>query len=213
MELGFSGVNPIEVALSYTKSGPKRLAAMAGALQYIEDEGVPGDVVECGVWKGGNIILARFLCPTRTCWLYDTFTGMPKPGDFDHTPGMYRMIGKVGKDAVSLPQVMFNLSQAGVYSEKLLRFVEGPVELTLQNEDNIPDRIALLRLDTDWYESTKVELEILYPRLVEGGVLIIDDYGHWMGCKKAVDEYFEDRGIPEMQVVDYSCRALTKPFE
>lgn len=203
--------SPFEIALPYTKTGPKRMGAMAMALQYIEEEGVPGDVVECGVWQGGNIILARLMCPHRTCWLYDTFTGMTKAGIFDHRRDGGRMIDKVGKEAVSVARVMFNLSQSGAYNGRFLRFVEGSVERTLLDPENLPERIAILRLDTDWYESTKVELEVLYPRLVEGGVLIVDDYGHWMGCKKAVDEYFEDH-MPPMTQIDYSCRVLTKPY-
>jgi hypothetical protein len=73
----------------------------------------------------------------------------------------------------------------------------------------LPEKISILRLDTDWYESTKIELEILYPLLEPGGVLIVDDYGHFEGAKKAVDEYFCD-SKPWMQYVDYSCRLIIK---
>ena len=69
-------------------------------------------------------------------------------------------------------------------------FIKGDVLKTLSKEENLPQQIALLRLDTDWYESTKFEMNVLYPRIIKDGVLLIDDYTDWQGCKKAVDEYF-----------------------
>ena len=91
-----------------------------------------------------------------------------------------------------------------------INLIEGKVEETLLNEKNLPNKISILRLDTDWYASTKIELEILYPRLMSGGFLIIDDYGHFKGCKKAVDEYFKDN-MPYLHYVDYTCRLIIKP--
>jgi len=87
--------------------------------------------------------------------------------------------------------------------------IKGKVEDTLKNKRKLPKKISILRLDTDFYESTKIELEILFPRLVKGGVLIVDDYGFWKGAKKAVDEYFcSYRQF--MHYVDHSCRLLIK---
>ncbi len=97
-----------------------------------------------------------------------------------------------------------------VFDEGRLRFVVGKVEDTLRYEANLPDQIALLRLDTDWYESTKVELERLWPRLVPGGILIVDDYGHWAGSKKAVDGFFGKTG-PKLRRIDYSAVQAVKP--
>ena len=94
------------------------------------------------------------------------------------------------------------------YNENI-KYIEGKVEQTLS--DNNPGKIALLRLDTDWYESTKIELEVLYPLLVIGGVLIIDDYGLFHGAKKAVDEYFHSiNEEPLMHRIDYSGRMIIK---
>lgn len=90
-----------------------------------------------------------------------------------------------------------------------INFIIGPVEKSLLLEKNLPKKISVLRLDTDWYASTKIELEILYQRLVQGGVLIIDDYGHWQGCRKAVDEYFFNKK-KWLHVYDYTCRYLIK---
>jgi predicted O-methyltransferase YrrM len=93
-----------------------------------------------------------------------------------------------------------------------VRFVEGDVVQSLKIESNLPESISVLRLDTDWYESTRAELEVLYPRLSPGGVLIIDDYGHWGGAKKAVDEYFRGRPKPLLQYTDYTGRMGVKPL-
>jgi hypothetical protein len=76
-------------------------------------------------------------------------------------------------------------------------------------EKNLPEQISILRLDTDWYTSTKIELEVLYKKLVKGGILIIDDYGHWQGARKAVDEYFKNKNI-WLHYVDYTCRYIIK---
>ena len=92
-----------------------------------------------------------------------------------------------------------------------IRFVKGDVCETLKDHNNLPNEISVLRLDTDWYESTKIELDYLYPLLAKKGVLIVDDYGHWAGARKAVDEYFVDKEYkPLFNVVDYTCRTAIK---
>ena len=90
---------------------------------------------------------------------------------------------------------------------KNLNFIEGKVEDTLKLPKNLPDKISILRLDTDWYESTKAELEILYPKLSKNGILLIDDYGHWKGARKAVDEFFNDKNVTK-HYIDFSCRMI-----
>jgi O-methyltransferase len=204
----------LEIVLPFTKSSRDRLEAMACALAHIDETRIGGDIVECGIWRGGNIILARKLSPLRTCWLYDTFTGMNEPGPDDiskaglHARSMWP--GKAGKwAAASLEEVRGILAETGTLDDALLRFVVGPVEQTLLYEANLPERIALLRLDTDWYASTKIELEVLWPRVVSGGVLIVDDYGHWMGARKAVNDYF-NFALP-FQWIDYTAIRMTKP--
>jgi len=201
-------------AKPYTLTGATRRAAMLQAMQDIDRRKIKGDVVECGVWRGGNIIIARLKSPDRVCWLYDTFTGMTEPGPEDVNRGGMPAKGRF--DAVDpsagwcmapLDQVKECLSVAGVYDEAKLRFVVGQVEETLKVD--VPHEIALLRLDTDWYSSTKIELDVLYPRLSRGGILIVDDYGHWQGSKKAVDEYFGGRFAPVW--IDYSCVMMVKP--
>lgn len=195
----------------YSKSGERRLNAMGKALWRIDEYGIPGDIVECGVWRGGNIILARKLCPTRVCWLYDTFCGMTEPTAVDMTRSgsMWPTDRAKGKSAVSVQDVRANFMRTETLDDHYLRFVEGPVEHTLMDTDNLPERIAILRLDTDWYASTKIELEVLYPRLVPSGYLIVDDYGHWMGARKAVNDYFGSNR-PEMKTIDYSAILIRK---
>lgn len=181
---------------------------MAKSVRWVDDQGVEGAIVECGVWRGGNIILARKLSPYRMCWLYDTFSGMPPPEEVDTKRRGGQV--KAGKMAVSVDEVRNNMRATGTLNDSYLRFIVGMVEQTLFVPDNVPDKIALLRLDTDWYASTKVELEVLYPRLSPGGLLIVDDYGHWMGCKKAVDEYFSGHA-PPMHPIDYTAVWMMKP--
>jgi O-methyltransferase len=206
----------------HTKSTPVRLGSMYEALLAIDAEEIPGDVVECGVWRGGNIMLARLVSPARECWLYDTFNGMPEPDhEFDrkrpHDDGRlgelaidrYRAKEKGGTrwDKVSLVDVQQQFLEMNLLDDRI-HWIEGEVESTLLDRP-LPDIIAILRLDLDWYWPTKVSLEQLYPRLADRAFLIIDDYGHWMGCKKAVDDFFAD-GRPEMRQIDYSCVVMRK---
>lgn len=134
----------------------------------------------------------------RNIYLYDTFEGMSAPSEFDKkTNGEYAEIKykkTLNKDGTSewcycsLDDVKKNIALTS-YPQEKIHFVKGDVADTLPK--NNLSKISLLRLDTDWYESTKMELETLYSKLVDGGVLIIDDYGSWEGARKAVDEFFE----------------------
>ena len=208
----------LAIAAPFTKTGPERMAAMVDAVRMIDDDQIAGDIVECGVWRGGNIMIARKVSPDRTCWLFDTFTGMTRPGEFDvsRTGGFAvdryekHMASGEGWCEASVAKVIECMRATGTYDLSKLRFVVGDVEQSLIVKSNIPDKIALLRLDTDWYASTLIELEILYPRLESGGVLIVDDYGHWPGAKKAVDEYFDGTGVT-FDYIDYTAIMMVKP--
>ena len=114
---------------------------------------------------------------------------------------------KIGSAMCSLEDVKKNIKKNTNIDNIFL--IKGKVENTLRNKKKLPKKISILRLDTDFYESTKIELEILYPRIQSGGVLIIDDYGEWQGARKAVDEYFGN-GMPFLHIVDQSCRYLIK---
>lgn len=209
---------PLDKSLRYSKAPTRRMAAMQAALELLDQKNVAGDIVECGVWRGGHLILARLVSPNRRCWAYDTFEGMTKPGKFDTKKNGIKAEDLIkAKPAkrmsyASLEEVQDNFAAEGVLDHSLIRFVVGDVAETLTKDINLPGQIALLRLDTDWYESTKIEMEILYPRLVDGGILIIDDYGHWMGAKKAVQEYFAKYGwdATKLQSIDYTAVMMVK---
>ena len=212
----------LAIAAKYSLTSKPRLWATLQAVQHIAREGVEGDIVECGVWKGGNLILcglaAKKLGLRRPIWGFDTFEGMSAPTDDDVQVGTSKTVHErwqaATKDGVTdwcyspYEEVEQNFRREAGDGD--LRLVKGKVEDTLNNSNNIPDKIALLRLDTDWYESTKKELDVLYPRLQKGGVLIIDDYGHWAGAKKAVDEYFATKPL-WLHRIDYTGRLAIKP--
>jgi O-methyltransferase len=224
VDFSAADVATVHAVWRYTVTSPERVYALIRAVEYLVADELVGDIVECGVWRGGSMMaVARTLlameCKDRILWLYDTFAGMTRPGPrdvaFDGVPaqaefGRRRISDESSTWATaSLSDVHSNLVGTG-YPETNIRFIQGPVERTLPAA--IPDRIALLRLDTDWYESTLHELEYLYPRLIAGGVLIIDDYGHWRGARQATDEYLSRLGKrPLLHRIDYSGRLLVKP--
>lgn len=205
-----------------TMTSPERILALVNAVDHLSQHQIQGDIVECGVWRGGSMVaIAQTLKhhgdTDRPLWLYDTFEGMSQPDHHD--------VDFLGQDAEQLlseqdrndqqsiwcyspiEQVRAAMSATG-YPADHIRFIKGRVEETLPT--NVPDRIALLRLDTDWYESTRCELEHLFPKLVDGAILIIDDYGHWEGCRRAVDEYFHQHNLPIfLHRIDYTGRMAT----
>lgn len=205
----------------YTMTSLERGYALYKAVRYITENDIDGDFVECGVWKGGSCMLIALTLlaagsTDRNIYLYDTFEGMTKPGGNDYIAWNGKsVLEKWNSDkngatdnftgwAVGIEPVKENICRTG-YPENNLVFVKGDVTQTL--EKTKPASICLLRLDTDWYESTRAELEILYPRLARGGALIIDDYGHFTGAKKAVDEYFNSRGEAILlNRIDYTGR-------
>lgn len=195
----------------FTLLNPEKLYAFIQAIRYIHTHSIPGDIVECGVWRGGAIMAAAMTLnqlggSDRKFYLYDTFTGMSQPTDKDvplpgtgdiDVPQRFRDT-QTGADSsewccASMTDVRKNLSTVP-YDQESFIFIEGKVEDTLPEIQ--PDKISILRLDTDWYESTKVEMEYLMPLLTTKGVLIIDDYYRWQGNKDAVDEYLAKYNIP-----------------
>lgn len=214
----------IDRVKDFTMTSPERVVALIRTIEYINVNNIEGDIVECGVWRGGSIgacILALLKAnkTDKKIWLYDTFEGMNKPTDFDLDINGHLASERMEKEDIEtsnlwakaeLDIVKENVSNFNYPSENI-NFIKGIVEETLLSS-KLPDKISILRLDTDWYESTKIELEILYPKLVSGGVLIIDDYGHWNGCRKAVDEFFETMEFkPLFNRIDYTGRIIVKP--
>jgi O-methyltransferase len=206
----------------YTMTTPPRIYALARAVEYVCARDIPGALVECGVWRGGSMMavaltLQRLGVTDRELYLFDTFSGMTAPSDADVTSTGARatdLLATEGRDTdlwaiAPLEQVREAVLGTGYPAERI-HFVEGPVEVTVPA--NTPDGIALLRLDTDWYESTKHELVHLYPRLARGGVLILDDYGHWQGARRAVDEYLAQEDVRLLlNRIDNTARIAVKP--
>lgn len=202
----------------------ERLWATLMACKYSIDQNIEGDFVECGVWRGGNALIAaalfRLYGVNKKVYCFDTFGGMTPPTEKDrHASNNKSALEDFLKNQTdthnewcyaSLEDVKNNFKQFGLLNENVV-FVKGDVCKTLDIEENIPKTISVLRLDTDWYESTKKELEVLYPRISIGGPLLIDDYGHWAGSKEATDEYFKKyNNRPFFQYTDYTGRVAIK---
>jgi hypothetical protein len=199
--------NIIQKTAPYTMTSPERIFGLVEAVKYIEKHNIPGDVVECGVWKGGSMLaiadtLKEYNNQSRKLFLYDTFEGMPPPTEADVSHDNLEAAELLQRDEnkeknlvwaySTLDEVKKTMSLSGYPTEKI-QYIKGKVEDTIPQQ--VPEEIALLRLDTDWYESTRHELIHLFPRLVKGGILIIDDYGYWKGARRAVDEYFEENKV------------------
>jgi O-methyltransferase len=192
----------------YTLVGPERIRNLHALALRIESEGIPGDVIECGVCNGGTAaVMARSATHSRferTLWLFDSFQGMPEATEVDGSEAK----AYVGQVLGSTKRVRELLRKAGANPERV-KIIEGWFE------DAFPtvaiSQIALLNIDADWYQSVKLCLETFYDRVVPGGFVSIDDYGHWPGCRKAVDEFFAARQLPyTLQEVDYTARWFQK---
>jgi O-methyltransferase len=212
-------INMASLCSPYTMTSVERMYSIFKCVEYIIKSNIVGDFVECGVWKGGSAMMMAYTLlnlntTDRTIYLYDTFEGMPEPSENDinlnHKSAKKIYLSKKNSENGSnwlrseLEDVKNNLYATGYPKDKII-LVKGKVEQTIPSTG--PEKIALLRLDTDWYESTKHELQHLYPILSERGVLIIDDYGHWLGCKQAVDEYVSENNINILlNRIDYTGR-------
>lgn len=191
----------VEEVAPYTMTSGKRITQTIRAVRDLDANNITGDIVECGVWKGGQVISAWLANEKtkRNFWLYDTFEGMTQPTVHDHKVNARNEVhharfsskAKNGFDQwcrAEIGEVSTNVFN--YIPRHQCNFIKGPVEQTLLDKNNLPKNIALLRLDTDWYESTLQEIMVLYPLLNVGGYLILDDYNGWRGCKKAFHEVF-----------------------
>ena len=186
----------------------EKIFALVLATRHVVDHRIPGAVAECGVWRGGSMQAVALTLQDRgvrdrDLHLFDTFEGMTAPSDedrsMDGTPAAELLersprTARIWAEA-SLEDVRQGMVETGYPAERV-HFHVGRVEDTIPAQ--APEQIAILRLDTDWYESTRHELEHLYPRLSSGGVLILDDYGWWEGARQAVDEFLAEHGAREL---------------
>jgi O-methyltransferase len=209
-------------ARCFSMTSVERLAALCTATQYIANSRIPGAFVECGVWRGGSSMAAAWTLLEMgrndvDLHLFDTFEGMSEPtgADVELNSGKSasELLAAKGRSSevwayAPMEDVRQNLSST-LYPSERLHFVRGRVEDTIPK--NAPGAISILRLDTDWYESTRHELVHLFPRLSPGGILIVDDYGAWAGARQAVDEYFSTwNPRPYFHRIDNTGRMLVK---
>ncbi len=212
-----------ESCKEFSMTGVERMFALYKSIEYIIKNNIEGDFVECGVWRGGSSMviaktLAKFNVTDRKIYLYDTFEGMSEPTEKDISKDGYtadKMMKAADKNDqtsvwcfADLDDVKNNMRKTG-YPESNISFIKGKVEDTIPAKSP-GSKIALLRLDTDWYESTLHEMKHLYPKLVSRGVLIIDDYGHWQGARQAIDEYFLTTSPLLLNRIDYTGRIAVK---
>ena len=223
-EISKNDRDTIDKIKPFTMTTYERIYMLIKSVEYIIDRNIPGDFVECGVWRGGSVMaiaqtLKNLGVTDRKIWLYDTFDGMTEPSDLD-----FDWAGVFAKDVLlkqvkvdeklnthafaSINAVRKNLSKIDYDFDNFI-FVVGDVRQTIIKK--APKSISLLRLDTDWYDSTLVELEQLFPLLNKNGILILDDFGQWAGSRKAAMEYFdslETRYL--MNIVDKGARLIIK---
>lgn len=206
-----------EMVKPYTMAEIERCYALYQSLRHVIKNKIPGDLVECGVWKGGSAMLMALVLKgynetNRRIWLYDTFEGMTRPGEQDGANELKEWESLRVSDTKNnmcyspIEEVRQHLSRTGYPADNFV-WVKGKVEDTIPGK--IPAAISLLRLDTDWYASTSHELLHLFPLVASKGVLLIDDYGAWQGARKAVDEYFEGKPV-FLHRIDWTGRLLIK---
>ncbi|MBM3882988.1 MAG: macrocin O-methyltransferase [Verrucomicrobia bacterium] len=213
----------IRAVRPYSMTTVEGLFALVQAVKYVAQEDIPGGIVECGVWQGGSMMavaltLKRLGIEGIELFLFDTYEGMTRPSALDVNVTGERASEKFERRRTSanssewcacpVETVQQNLARTG-YSMEMVRLIKGPVEDTIPG--SAPQQIRLLRLDTDWYESTRHELQHLFSRLSAGGVLIIDDYGHWRGSRQATDEFLAQNHVNLLlNRVDYTQRVAVK---
>lgn len=219
-----------EKVAPYTMTSRERGYGLWQAVNNVIDNNTPGSFVECGVWRGGSAMLIALTllqrgAGWRNIYLFDTFSGMTEAGEHDsdlhghHADELMaglkgERVAELVKASAGLEGVRAAMASTG-YDMRRIRFIEGDVRQTLKNTQTM--WIALLRLDTDFYDSTLEELRVLYPRVAQGGVMIIDDFGHWQGARRAVEDYFADPQTksrkPMLWAIDYTGRGGIKVEE
>jgi O-methyltransferase len=212
-----------EAVQEYTMTSPERVQALVEAVRYVIRNEIGGAFVECGVYMGGSMMavamtLLKLQVTDRNLYLFDTFEGMPRPGaedvNFQGRPAIkYFMTQRIDDSSSRWANAPLDVVREAMrltgYSENNIHFIKGLVEDTVPAK--APEKIALLRLDTDWYKSTKHEMEYLFPRVSSAGAVIIDDYGELMGAKKAVDEYLKEQDIRSfLHRIDFASRLIIK---
>ena len=194
----------------YTMSSAARLRTLHEATKHVVSANIAGDVVECGTAKGGSAALLALALDAsgsdRLLWIFDTFEGMPEPSAND--PDLHLAEKYVGTCRGTIEEVTTLFRELDVLQRT--RMVKGMFQDTLSAAPI--ERIALLHIDGDWYDSVKACLQHFYDRVSPGGIVQIDDYGYWEGARKAVDDFFTQRGValPALRHIDYAGRQFVK---
>jgi len=198
----------------YTMTQPGRCRQLWDQCQQVQERHVPGCFVECGVWRGGSAglmgLAIRHAGQNRALHLFDSFEGLPEPGEIDGQNAADYSGGKASGKLASIGKCQAGLEEVEDFLFGQLHLPKAQVHMHVGwFQQTIPvaarqlETIALLRLDGDWYESTKICLEHLYPKIAAGGIIVLDDYHMWAGCKIATDEYRQRQGITSpMQRID-----------
>ena len=211
---------------SLTLTSLESLKLLAICCSYVKKADIAGDFVETGVWRGGSSIVAKYIIgDSKSFFLYDTFDGMTEPSEFDYRigEGSAEKTKQKWKNlqtdsgnkwvAASLKEVENNFKRFNVLDSNV-KLIKGDVRLTLESSQNLPKVISILRIDTDFYDSTLISLRKLWPLLSSGGVLILDDYAHWDGARRAVDEFFVESGLSTLLTIPIAGgggRVVLKP--
>lgn len=194
-------------AYADTMIGLKRLNNIQYCVEQILKDNIPGDLIETGVWRGGATIFMKALLNhynnhDKVVWLADSFEGLPKPDEKKYIHDKGDRHYKREELSISLKQVRQNFEKYGLLDERV-KFLKGWFKDTLPTAPI--QQLSLLRLDGDMYESTMDALRNLYPKLVSGGYIIIDDWGAVKACQQAVLDYRAEFGINEpIETIDWS---------
>ena len=209
----------LNISRKFSMISNDRILSNISCVEYVIENNIDGDIVEIGVWKGGSILsmiltLEKLSSFNRNIHLYDTFSGMTEPSDVDinfkNIPANEFLKLRIDLENCksTLDEVVNNILNNSSYPKDLIKYHVGDIVKT----DFIPEKISILRLDTDWYESTKFELNNFYDKVTSGGIIIVDDYGFWKGSKKAVDEFLIDK--PEIKIIPIDNEGIMfyKPY-
>ena len=213
----------IALASEYSMSSYERLANVYDLSTAAVTQGLDGAFVECGVWRGGCAGIMADIAHEegegRRTWLFDSFEGLPEPSALDGQEATAYASGRQSGELEAIDMCVGPIEDVRELlhtrlrvPERQVEYVKGWFQDTVEAAAPRIGPVAMLRLDGDWYDSTMVCLTHLYDLVVEGGFVVIDDYGHWEGCRRAVDEFLADREIEvALHEIDYTGRYFVKP--
>lgn len=193
----------------------KRLRMLVNTAKNLELEGA---FVELGSWRGGSAsAFIKNLNQERECWLFDSFEGLPEPTELDTIGGgnkhatEFKNLGMPDDDSKTY-EICCDLMASLDYPQDKIHIIKGWFKDTFPIHVDSIDGIAVLHVDCDFYEPVKLSLDTFYDKVVPGGVIILDDYGHWDGAKKAVDEFLSERDLNvKLLPIDYTGHYFKKP--